>query len=84
MAAVQQHSSLEVNEANEKGQHIYANDIDSSRISTPGDVDDLPDPDAGKSDAERAALVRHALSFSSCNSLTSGRTKHWSGRWTSG
>ena len=84
MATVQQHSSLEVNEANEKGQHIYANDIDSSRISTPGDVDDLPDPDAGKSDAERAALVRHALIFACWNSLTSGRTKHWSGRWTSG
>ena len=47
MAAVQQKSSLE---ANEKGQAIYANDVSSSQISSPSDLDEYPDPDAGKSD----------------------------------
>jgi hypothetical protein len=84
MAAVQQHSDLEVKEANEKGEHVYANDIDSSRISTPGDIDDLPDPDAGKSDAERARLVRCAPPPVPCVLLTFDRTKLWFGRWTCG
>ncbi|KAB2104735.1 hypothetical protein AG0111_0g6499 [Alternaria gaisen] len=53
MAAVQQKSSLE---ANEKGQAIYANDVSSSQISSPSDLDEYPDPDAGKSDEERARL----------------------------
>lgn len=50
------HSSLE---ANEKGNVYGINDVDSSQASNPGGVDyeDLPDPDAGKSDEERARLV---------------------------
>jgi hypothetical protein len=59
MAAVQQKSSLE---ANEKGQAIYANDVSSSQISSPSDIEEYPDPDAGKSDEERARLVRLSLS----------------------
>jgi hypothetical protein len=55
MAAVQQHSGLE---ANEKGQNVYADDVNSSQISSPSDLDEYPDPDVGKSDEERAKLVR--------------------------
>ena len=44
-------------EANEKGEHIYTNDVNSSQASTPDDLDEYPDPDAGKSDEERARLV---------------------------
>jgi len=46
-------------EANEKGV-VYANhDGGTSQLgSNHHDVEDLPDPDTGKSDAERAALVR--------------------------
>jgi len=82
MAAVQQKSSLE---ANEKGQAIYANDVSSSQISSPSDIDEYPDPDAGKSDEERARLVRLSLSSRLfCDVLKPSRTKHSSGRWTSG
>jgi hypothetical protein len=53
------HSTLE---ANEKGNVYNINDVDSSQLSTPGgDFDELPDPDAGKSDEERARLVRPSL-----------------------
>jgi hypothetical protein len=55
MEVVPKHSTLE---ANEKGQNIYTNDVDSSQISSPGELDEYPDPDAGKSDEERARLVR--------------------------
>ena len=54
MEVVPKHSTLEVNE---KGQNIYANDVDSSQISSPGELEEYPDPDAGKSDEERARLV---------------------------
>ena len=48
---------------NEKSAAIYH---DSSDISSGvGEYDDLPDPDAGKSDAERAKLVR-SFSFFDC------------------
>lgn len=52
-------------EANEKGV-VYANhEGDSSqRGADEHDVEDLPDPDAGKSDAERAALVLTHSCFS--------------------
>lgn len=54
MAATSETTTLE---ANEKGQKIYTNDVDSSQNSTPSDLDDYPDPDVGKSDEERAKLV---------------------------
>lgn len=55
MATIQ---STPAPEANEKGIVYANNDVDSSQLSsTHHDFDDLPDPDAGKSDAERAALV---------------------------
>jgi hypothetical protein len=42
---------------NEKA-NVLASDVSGSQISSPGDYDgDLPDPDVGKTDAERAALV---------------------------
>ncbi|KAF1942221.1 MFS transporter-like protein [Clathrospora elynae] len=56
MESVSQDSTLE---DNEKGNKIYANDVDSSQLSNRsngGDIEDLPDPDVGKSDAERARL----------------------------
>ncbi|KAI0581696.1 UhpC Sugar phosphate permease [Pyrenophora tritici-repentis] len=53
MAAAPQHTSLE---ANEKGEEIYTNDVNSSQLSQPSDLDDYPDPDVGKSDEERARL----------------------------
>lgn len=54
MAAVQPHSTVE---ANEKGA-VFANHVDSSQVSSSHhDYEDLPDPDVGKSDAERVALV---------------------------
>jgi len=43
--------------SNEKSD-VIASDVSGSQISAPGDYGgDLPDPDVGKSDAERAALV---------------------------
>lgn len=55
-AVAQPHSNLEVNE---KAQVIHS-DVSSSQASAPGGInyDDLPDPDVGKSDEERARLVR--------------------------
>jgi hypothetical protein len=48
---------------NEKSD-VVASDVSSSQISAPGDYGgDLPDPDVGKTDEERAALVRHVCSF---------------------
>ncbi|EUC30205.1 hypothetical protein COCVIDRAFT_36449 [Bipolaris victoriae FI3] len=47
---------LKALEANEKGEDIYTNDVNSSQASTPGDIDEYPDPDIGKSDEERAKL----------------------------
>ena len=42
----------------EKG-HVVSNELESNSTSSPGEYyDDLPDPDAGKSDEERARLVR--------------------------
>ena len=46
----------------EKGQ-IQSNELESNSTSSPGEYyDDLPDPDAGKSDEERARLVRPSTS----------------------
>jgi hypothetical protein len=44
-------------------QHIVASELEGSGISSPPEYDDLPDPDAGKSDEERAALVRPSPSL---------------------
>lgn len=41
---------------NEKSAAVYNDNSDSSSNGV-GDYDDLPDPDAGKSDEERARLV---------------------------
>jgi hypothetical protein len=83
MEVVPKHSTLE---ANEKGQNIYADDVDSSQISSsPGELEEYPDPDAGKSDDERARLVRRScISVPRCNILTIFRTRRSSGRWTCG
>lgn len=65
MATIQ---STPAPEANEKGIVYANNDVDSSQLSsTHHDFDDLPDPDAGKSDAERAALVRTMPLFCQTN-----------------
>ncbi|KAH4284805.1 hypothetical protein HBH64_239740 [Parastagonospora nodorum] len=62
MAANHDHSGLEAVQPqghltpNEKAT-VMASDVSSSQISSPGDYDgDLPDPDVGKTDAERAQL----------------------------
>jgi hypothetical protein len=58
LEAVQPHGHLTPNEKS----HVVASDVSSSQISSPGDYDgDLRDPDVGKSDEERAALVRQPL-----------------------
>jgi hypothetical protein len=64
--ATQKHDGLSVTPPNEK-QHIVANELEGSGISSPAEYEDLPDPDVGKSDEERAALVRPSPS-SFCNS----------------
>ena len=47
----------------EKGQ-IFSNELENSSTNSPGEYyDDLPDPDAGKSDEERARLVRPSFPF---------------------
>jgi hypothetical protein len=46
---------------NEKSAAVYNESSDASSNGV-GEYDDLPDPDAGKSDAERAKLVR-SISF---------------------
>lgn len=56
-----------VDTPNEK-QHIVANELEGSGISSPAEYEDLPDPDVGKSDAERAALVRPCPPLSSTSS----------------
>ena len=46
-------------EVNEKNNTLATSDIESSITGAPTpDYDDLPDPDVGKSDEERAKLVR--------------------------
>lgn len=55
------HSTLEVSE---KNNILASSDVESSGVSSPAEYDDLPDPDAGKSDEERAKLVRQSFSFS--------------------
>lgn len=70
---------------NEKSAAVYNDSSDASSNGV-GEYDDLPDPDAGKSDEERAKLVR---SFPFDNSfvdllLTPPRTALSSGRWTNG
>lgn len=47
-------------DVNEKNGALATSDIESSITGTrsPLEDDDLPDPDAGKSDEERAKLVR--------------------------
>jgi hypothetical protein len=61
-------ASLEA--AHPRGEHLTVNeksnvltsDVSSSQVSSPGDYDgDLPDPDVGKTDEERARLVRPSL-----------------------
>lgn len=54
-------------EVAEKPHTTASSDIEkSSGLASPAeyDTDDLPDPDAGKSDAERAKLVRLSTSAS--------------------
>ena len=70
---------------NEKSAAIYNDNSDVSSNGV-GDYDDIPDPDVGKSDEERAKLVRF---FPSCHLLvglllTPFRTALSSGRWTAG
>jgi hypothetical protein len=52
----------------EKQNDLTTTSLESSGISSPAEYDDLPDVDAGKTDAERAQLVRPAL-FRSASSL---------------
>ena len=47
--------------ADEKQQELAAASLEGSGISTPPEYDDLPDVDVGKTDAERAKLVRRCL-----------------------
>jgi hypothetical protein len=69
---------------NEKATVLHS-DVSSSQISTPGDYDgDLPDPDVGKTDEERARLVRPSHFSLGTTQLTPRRTKPLSGRWTCG
>jgi hypothetical protein len=74
LEAVQPHSHLSVNEKS----NAVTSDHSSSQISAPGDYDgDLPDPDVGKTDEERAALVRPLHLYSlAIMTLTPHRTKH--------
>jgi hypothetical protein len=71
-------------DANEKSA-VVASDVSSSQISSPGDYDgDLRDPDVGKTDEERARLVRPSQPSLGTTTLTPHRTKRSSGRWTCG
>jgi hypothetical protein len=80
-AVAPHHHSLDVHE---KNAVVHGSDVESSQLSTPGDFDDIADPDAGKSDEERARLVRLSNAIT-CNMLISPhRTRPSSGRWTSG
>jgi len=81
MAATPQHTSLS---ATEKGEEVYTNDVNSSQLSAPTDLDDYPDPDVGKSAEERARLVSCAAPPSLHHFLTLDRTRLSSGRWTCG
>lgn len=58
LGATQPHSNLEVNE---KATAIHSDVVSSQNSSNAHDYDDLPDPDAGKSEEERAKLVRLLL-----------------------
>lgn len=54
--------NLAEKQLSEKQQVLNSDFASSGGGSSPPEyVDDLPDPDAGKSDAERAALVRLSL-----------------------
>lgn len=67
----------------EKAQ-VLASDVSGTQ-SNPSDYDgELPDPDVGKSDEERARLVRPCLSSLEISILTSPRTKLLCGKWTAG
>jgi|TARA_R110002003_G_scaffold45_11_gene3542 hypothetical protein len=64
---------------------VVASDVSSSQISTPGDYDgELPDPDVGKTDEERARLVRPLAHRFHPALLMPHRTKPSSGRWIYG
>lgn len=56
LEAVDLHHTIDRSD-NEKSAAIYNDNSDLSSSGV-GDYDDLPDPDAGKSDEERAKLVR--------------------------
>jgi hypothetical protein len=83
MAAQKLKDGLSVTPPNEK-QHIVANELEGSGISSPAEYEDLPDPDVGKTDAERAALVRHNSPLFLQERLTSSRTKRSCGKSISG
>jgi hypothetical protein len=65
-------------------QNAVASELESSGISSPAEYEDLPDPDVGKTDAERAALVRPFPPPFSTFLLTPPRIKHSCGRSISG
>ena len=71
---------------NGKSAAIYNDNSDLSSSGAGVDYDDLPDPDAGKSDEERAMLVCSPISHISFEVplLTPRRTGLLSGRWTAG
>jgi hypothetical protein len=82
LEAAQPHTHLDVNEKSA----VIASDVSSSQVSHSHDYEgDLPDPDAGKSDEERAVLVRlmHSLPCHYCV-LTPHRTKRSCGKSTCG
>jgi hypothetical protein len=71
---------------NEKSAAIYNDNSDLSSSGAGIDYDDLPDPDVGKSDEERAKLVCSTISHISFEVLllTPRRTGLLSGRWIAG
>jgi hypothetical protein len=71
---------------NEKSAAIYNDNSDLSSSGAGIDYDDLPDPDVGKSDEERASLVCSNISHNSSQVLllTPRRTGPSSGRWIAG
>lgn len=91
--AAEKHSGLETVQPHHNNNHVVSeksaaiasSDIESSQLSNRGvDFEDLPDPDAGKSDEERARLVRPCDSDCLGTLLTYHRTRHSSGRWIDG
>jgi hypothetical protein len=78
---------------------VVASDVSSTVYDTPGELNkrtedwispaddydgELPDPDVGKTDEERAALVLPPLFSLGTTTLTPRRTKLSSERWISG